>query len=533
MSIDIKQINYDYLRNQKLTRYIKKNSALLANDNPTFIQFFHWYYAGEGVLWNDFAKQTSYLSRLGITGAWLPPPYKGGTGGVSVGYDVYDLFDLGEFDQQRTVGTKYATKREFIEAIRAAHKNNIGVFADAAFNHKAFGDELEKITVRKVNPENRTEFISEPMEIEAWTKFFFPGRKKKYSEFIWDYHCFSGIDWAENLKEQAVFKILNEYGESWEKLAEEEFGNYDYLSFSDIEYRNKFVREELKYWGKWFLESTDIDGFRLDAVKHISPKFINEWIDHMNNISPRNLFFMGEYWNDQNAESLKKYIDISQGRMQLIDAPLHHNFYRLSTQGRDYDMTKIFENTLLQYRPELSITFISNHDSQPLQLLEKPIADWCNALAYAIILLRQQGIPCIFYPDLYGAEYADKGKDGNDYHIVLKKVDVLPKMLLVRKYLAYGNQRDYFDHKNTVGWTREGIREKNDSGCAVLLSSGDDGWKYMEIGKQHAGQVFVDCLRKIGRKIMIDKNGGAKFYCKGGSVSVWVNKKVVEYLVLE
>jgi hypothetical protein len=53
----------------------------------------------------------------------------------------------------------------------------------------------------------------------------------------------------------------------------------------------------------------------------------------MKGVSPKKLFFMGEYWNDQNAESLKKYIEVSQGRMQLIDAPLHHNFYRLSQQG--------------------------------------------------------------------------------------------------------------------------------------------------------------------------------------------------------
>jgi alpha-amylase len=150
-----------------------------------------------------------------------------------------------------------------------------------------------------------------------------------------------------------------------------------------------------------------------------------------------------------------------------------------------------------------------------------------QCVAYAIILLRQQGIPCVFYPDLFGVEYTDKGKDGQEYHIVLKKVDGLPTMLLVRRHLAYGNQRDYFDHKNTAGWTREGIEERKDSGCAVLLSSVDDGWKYMEIGKQHTGQVLVDCLGKVSRKIMIDKNGGAKFYCKGKSASVWVNEKVV------
>jgi len=502
-------------------------------NNQTLIQFFHWYYPGNGVLWKDFANQTSYLSTLGITGAWLPPPYKGGSGAFSVGYDSYDLFDLGEFDQQGTVATKYGTKDEYISAVKKAHENNIQVITDTVFNHKAHGDELEKITVRKVNPENRTEFISEPMEIEAWTKFFFPGRKKKYSEFIWDYHCFSGIDWAEDRKEKAVYKILNEYGEEWEKLAEEEFGNYDYLNFSDIEFRNKSVREDLKYWGKWFLETADTDGFRLDAVKHINPKFIIEWIDHMNSISPKKLFYIGEYWNDQNAESLKKYIEVSQGRMQLIDAPLHHNFYRLSTYGRDYDISKIFENTLISLRPELSISFVSNHDSQPLQLLEKPINEWCNPLAYAIILLREQGIPCIFYPDLYGAEYSDKGKDGNDHHIILKKVNELPVLLLIRKHLAYGIQRDYFDHKTTVGWTREGVDEKSNSGCAVILSGGDDGWKYMEAGKKHAGKIFVDCLGKVENEITLDKNGGAEFYCKGGSVSVWVSKTVIENKLLK
>ena len=308
-------------------------------ENLTFIQYFHWYYSAGGVLWNRFAEETSYLSKLGITAAWLPPPYKGGAGGLTVGYDVYDLFDLGEFDQQRTIATKYGTKEEYIRALQTARKNNIKVLADACFNQKANGDELEKIMVRKVNPENRTEFISGPQEIEAWTKFIFPGRNKKYSGFIWDYHCFSGIDWAENLKGRGIFKIMNEYGEDWEKLAEVEYGNYDFLNFSDIDFRNRSVREELKNWGKWFLETADVDGFRLDAVKHIAPDFIIEWIDYMNSIASRPLFYVGEYWNDQNAESLEKYIEISQGRLQLFDAPLHHNFYRASTGGRDYDLS--------------------------------------------------------------------------------------------------------------------------------------------------------------------------------------------------
>ena len=44
-------------------------------------------------------------------------------------------------------------------------------------------------------------------------------------------------------------------------------------------------------------------------------------------------------------------------------------------------------------------------------------------------------------------------------------------------------QRDYFDHSNTIGWTREGVKEKKGSGCAVVISNGSGGNKVMEIGK--------------------------------------------------
>ena len=40
------------------------------------------------------------LAAMGITDVWLPPAYKGSAGGFSVGYDTYDLFDLGEFEQK-------------------------------------------------------------------------------------------------------------------------------------------------------------------------------------------------------------------------------------------------------------------------------------------------------------------------------------------------------------------------------------------------------------------------------------------------
>ena len=78
--------------------------------NGTIIQFFHWYNDDNGTLWDEAAAQAEQLSSLGINAIWLPPAYKSSEGAVSNGYDVYDVYDLGEFDQKNTIRTKFGTK---------------------------------------------------------------------------------------------------------------------------------------------------------------------------------------------------------------------------------------------------------------------------------------------------------------------------------------------------------------------------------------------------------------------------------------
>ena len=78
----------------------------------TIFQFFHWYYPKEKNLWNEAVAKAEHLQFAGISHVWLPPAYKSSAGDNGVGYDVYDLFDLGEFDQKGTVRTKYGTKDE-------------------------------------------------------------------------------------------------------------------------------------------------------------------------------------------------------------------------------------------------------------------------------------------------------------------------------------------------------------------------------------------------------------------------------------
>jgi alpha-amylase len=492
--------------------------------NQTLIQYFHWYYNDEQKLWQKAAAEAANLKDTGITGVWFPPAYKSTEGDNSTGYDCYDLYDLGEFDQKNSIPTKYGTKEDYLKAIEALHDNDIMVLADVVFNHKAGADELEKVPVKRVNPDDRTEYTSDEFEIEAWTKFTFPGRKGKYSEFIWDKSCFSGIDWAEDLQETAIFSIQNQYGEGFEEVPSEEMGNYDYLMFNDIEFRNKAVREELKRWGEWYYETCKMDGFRLDAVKHIAPDFLNEWLDHMKARFNKDFFIVGENWVLDDVQNLRTYIDITEGRMQLFDSMLHHNFYQAALQGNDYDMSTIFQNTLVESHPQLSVTFVDNHDSQPLQSLEAYVDYWFRPLAYALILFREQGIPCVFYADLYGAEYVDKDNDGTERNVELIGVENLPLMIQIRRDAAHGFQREYFDHPNCVGFTREGTAEQENSGLAVLLSNGDEGSKNMEMGKSQAGKVFTDALGKREEEVTVNEDGWAEFFCAAGSVSVWTLK---------
>lgn len=495
----------------------------MSQDNKTLIQFFHWYYPTEENLWKKFESEVSNLKKLGINMAWLPPASKANGGGDSVGYDPYDLFDLGEFDQKGTIRTKYGSKKELDSAISAAKAEGIDIISDAVLNHKAGADEFEVVTAVEVDANDRNIVITEPYEIEAFTKFTFPGRKGKYSEFIWDRSCFSGVDWDNRNQKTAIFSLRNPFGEDWEDVPSNEKGNFDYLMYSDIEYRNPAVREEIKYWGKWMVETNKTDGFRLDAVKHIPANFLIEWVDYLYSITDGKLFCMGEYW-ENDVEGLNNFMDETEGKIHLFDAPLHYNFHIASTGGNQYDIRQVFDNSLTQVNPTKSITLVDNHDSQPLQALESPIEQWFKPLAYALILLRIDGLPCVFYPDLYGAKYTDKGADGNDYDIELPIVPELEQLLIARKNNAYGEQYDYFDHDTCIGWTRLGTEDRNKSGLAVVLSNGDSGTKAMEMGRNHIGKHFVDLLGNCDEDVVINKSGWGEFFCKAGSVSVWVEK---------
>lgn len=478
--------------------------------NGTMMQYFQWYLKPDCGLWNNAAKEAKQLSETGITAVWLPPAYKGAAGKNDVGYGVYDLYDLGEFNQKGSIATKYGTKEEYINAIKTLHKNNIQVYADISIDHMIGADELEEVEAVEENPANRKQETSGKETILAWTKFNFPGRNNKYSEFKWNHKHFHGVDYDERTKRNSIFRFADK---CWDDGVDCENGNYDYLMGADIDLNDDEVIQELKDWSKWYLDLTNVDGFRLDAVKHMNYKFLMYLLSVLRKESGEELFAVGEYWNGD-INTLINYINETKGDMSLFDVPLHFNFFKASKSNGNYDMRNILKGTLIEKNPSKAVTFVENHDTQAGQALESSVEGWFKPLAYAIILLRVDGYPCVFYGDYYGVE--------NSIAPMKEKLNIL---LNARQFKAYGKQNDYFDDCNIVGWTREGDSEHANSGLAVLLSDGSGGNKRMYIGKQFSGNTFFDCTGSIKDKTLIDSEGFGTFIVDGGNIAVWVKEQ--------
>ena len=119
--------------------------------NGIIMQYFEWYLNCNGQLWNQIIKEVEKLSKIGITALWLPPAFKGIGGKDEVGYGVYDVYDLGEFDQKGTVKTKYGSKDEYIEMIEVLKQNGIESYADIVLNHKMGADAIQTIPAKKVD----------------------------------------------------------------------------------------------------------------------------------------------------------------------------------------------------------------------------------------------------------------------------------------------------------------------------------------------------------------------------------------------
>ncbi|KZT73680.1 glycoside hydrolase family 13 protein [Daedalea quercina L-15889] len=486
-----------------------------SSENGLIVQFFTWDSKHPGMSWwQHFEAEVPRLAELGVTQVWLPPPNKAMTK-MGQGYDAYDLWDLGEFDQKGTVATRWGTKEELSHAVGVARAHGIDVLIDAVLNHKIGADRTETFDVVPVDPQNRLRDLAPRREIEGWTAFDFPGRNGCHSAFKWSQEHFTGLDWDHKKRLKGVYRIVGGPHKGWSKFVDNELGNYDYLLGVDIDHRHPDVRQDLFTWGEWVLKTTGGAGFRLDAIKHIDRYFLLDFLKHVRKATGRDdLFAVAEYWS-ANVKLIKPYIYAFQGLVSFFDVPLHDNFYQASRAGPRYDLRTVLNNTLLKFRPGDAITFVDNHE-QIGQSLESWVGVNFKLQAYAVILLRGEGHPCVFYGDLYPNE------ECYDPHVA----GGLQLLIEARKKYAYGDRIDYPHSRNCIGFVRAG--DAQHGGCAVLISNADphqgaQGAAHkvrMNVGMDIGSTSFTSLFG--AGSVDVSAEGWGTFTCPPGQVQVWV-----------
>ena len=96
---------------------------------PAFLQIFE-------ARWETIENRLADIHNVGYGRLWLPPPERADSGNLSVGYDVYDRFDLGQPRNETLYGTETSLKT----LVRGAHSAGVLVNTDFIPNHNGFSD---------------------------------------------------------------------------------------------------------------------------------------------------------------------------------------------------------------------------------------------------------------------------------------------------------------------------------------------------------------------------------------------------------
>jgi hypothetical protein len=265
--------------------------------------------------WTNLIQKMPELAEAGYTSLWLPQPAKGG-GALSVGYDLFDPFDLGDKNQNGTVATMYGTKAQLLQMVQTAHQFGIRVYFDNVMNHREGvvpGYDIYTPTnffpglwpqdfhLQTTSSGNRnwnnvenwndqyyvqnepinglcdlaqepgpTNFNFGPVLFSLTNKPFFirqPNNPEYYMDTntvslgSWPAGGWPGFDWSGGIS--PAF--------SWSG------GTWHGFNGTNGQPVPEFVEDYLTRAAMWTLYTTKCDGFRMDAVKHVPSPFFGDY----------------------------------------------------------------------------------------------------------------------------------------------------------------------------------------------------------------------------------------------------------------
>jgi alpha-amylase len=388
--------------------------------------------------WDEVRAKLPEIKRVGFTALWLPPAAKG-FGTRSMGYDVYDYYDLGDQDQKGGIPTLFGRRAELDSLIAAAHAEpRVDVYADVVFNHNSGADQQEKNPIDKVM---------------RWTKF--DPKSGKFVRTHKDFH-------------PCVY-------ESWDHY--EQMGE-----MPDLCHRNPRVYKELLDYARWLIEKVGFDGFRYDMVKGYGGWVIGAIQEYRYNRPGRESikpFGVGEYW-DEDGRWLRAWLDdasqASDNPVSAMDFPLRSRLKGLC-DSFGYDLNELAQpGALYMSNPTQAVTFVENHDLVEPHENPNPISN-DKMLAYAFILTHE-GYPCVFWKDYFNHGLAREGSTsgiaalvGINLHDAVGKTEVLS-----------------VDHDLYI---MQRLGEGGRGGLVFVLNNRGDGWNGQRVQTAWANRRLV------------------------------------------
>jgi alpha-amylase len=388
----------------------------------------------EHAWWNFVTEKVEDLGRAGINALWLPPVSKA-SDHTSMGYDPYDYFDLGDFDQKGGTKTFFGNKAELEALIAKAHANGVGVYADMVINHCSGADEEE------VNPLDGQ---------KRWTKF-----NPKSGIFPRDYNHF----------------YPSRY-ERWTLEGEE------YAGFPHLCHRNPEVYAAMYRYARMLIEELGFDGFRFDFVKGFGAWMIGmlskyQYVKDGKDYTP---YVVGEYWSG--AEDIDGWLDrvnqVTDGQVAAFDFPLRYKLKDVCDKP-NYDLRNLTDGgTVTMKRPNHAATFVDNHDMGENTIVNDKL------MAYSFILVHE-GYPCIFWYDYYNNGLARPFKQTG--------IDAL--ILAHHKYAGGDSQILHADPDlyimQRVGWKDDSVDQP---GLVYVLNNLGDKWSGTSVKTKWPNQKF-------------------------------------------
>ncbi|MCX7921949.1 MAG: alpha-amylase family glycosyl hydrolase [Clostridia bacterium] len=224
----------------------------------------------------------------------------------------------------------------------------------------------------------------------------------------------------------------------------------------DFNQDNPEVSKYLIDMAKWWIKETNIDGFRLDTVKHVPKRFWTEFTREIKKDYP-DFYMIGEVWNgDMNyvADYQNTGID------GLVDFPM---YYALTDVFKNYAPTsrlaEMIENSNKYSNKYLNGTFIDNHDVE--RFVNQVYKEKDEKLQQAItFMMTYTGIPVMYYGTEIGLEGGadpDNRRD-MDWSAKSPTTELVKKLAAIRKAnkaLTRGDIKILKSEKDFIAYSRK------------------------------------------------------------------------------